>query len=74
MELKSPDAIESKCQIRVHDKETKNLVADQTTKLVIPQKHEKADLKGAVVEFLFYLQKQGRAQGTYDPTAIPSNF
>ena len=72
MKLKSPNDIDSDCQICV--KETKNLVADQTTTLVIPQKHEKQDQKGAVIEFLFYLQKQGRAQGTYTPYCYNLEF
>jgi integrase len=62
MELKSPNALGSNCQICV--KETKNLVADQTTTLVIPQKHEKQDLKGAVINFVFYLQQQEKAEVT----------
>ena len=64
MKLKSPDDIDSNCQICVNDKETKNLVADQTTTLVIPQKHEKADQKGAVVNFIFHLQQQEKAEVT----------
>ncbi len=62
MKLKSPDSLDTNCQICVKET-TKNLVADQTT-LVIPQKHEKADQKGAVVNFIFHLQQQEKAEVT----------
>jgi integrase len=77
MKLKSPDDIGSNCQICVeNNKETKNLVADQTTTLVIPQKREydKQDQKGAVVEFLFYMQKENRAKDTYEPYCYSLEF
>jgi hypothetical protein len=67
MELKSQKAIVTSRQIRVNDKETKNLVAEQTSILVPPQKHEKQDQKGAVIEFQFWLKKQQRAKTTYEP-------
>ena len=68
MKLKSSDDIGSDCQICVeNDKETKNLSADQTTILVVPQKREKEDQKGAVLEFQFSLKKQDRAKTTYEP-------
>jgi hypothetical protein len=62
MKLKSPRDIDSNCQICVT--ETKNLVADQTTTLVIPKKHEKEDLKGAVVSFIWHLKRQNYAEDT----------
>lgn len=61
MELKSPRDIDSNCQIRV--KETKNLGAEEKT-ICIPQKHEKEDLKGAVISFIWHLKRQNYAEDT----------
>ena len=66
IKLKSADHIETNCQICVENiKETKNLVAEPQ-KLVIPQKREYdiQDQRGAVVNFVFYLQQQEKAETT----------
>ena len=72
--LKSNKGIVRDYQICVS--ETKNLVAEQTGLLVVPQKREYdiQDLKGAVVEFLFYMQKEGRAKDTYEPYCYSLEF
>jgi transposase-like protein len=70
--LKSKDGIVSTRQIcdentsrfSVNPTEgTKNLVAEQISKLVVPQKSEYdiKDQKGAVINFVFYLQQQEKA-------------
>ena len=77
MKLKSSDDIASTRQICVENiKETKNLVAEPQSKLVIPQKREydAQDFKGAVVEFLFYMQKAGRAKDTWEPYCYSLEF
>ena len=77
MKLKSPDHIDNNRQICVeNDKETKNLVAEPQLTLVIPQKREydAQDFKGAVVEFLFYMQKENRAKDTYEPYCYSLQF
>ena len=58
--LKSPDDIVSSRQICV--KETKNLVAEQEI-INVPQKSE-IDQNGAIVDFLWYLKKENKAEGT----------
>ena len=75
--LKSNQGIVSTRQICVNNiKETKNLVAEQTGLLVVPQKREYdvQDLRGAVVEFLFWMQKEGRAEDTYEPYCYSLEF
>ena len=64
--LRSTDGIVTTRQICVDNKETKNLVAEQISALVVPQKSEYdiKDQKGAVVNFVFYLQQQERAEVT----------
>lgn len=42
-------------------KETKNLVAEQ--KLEVPQRSE-LDLKGAIIDFVWLLKKENKAEGT----------
>ena len=66
--LRSKDAIVTTRQICVDDKETKNLVTELVSqKLVVPQKSEYdiKDQKGAVVNFVFYLQQQEKAETTW---------
>ena len=58
--LKSPDDIVCSRQICV--KETKNLVAEQEI-VNVPQKSE-IDQNGAIVDFLWYLKKENKAEGT----------
>jgi integrase/transposase-like protein len=72
--LKGGGGISSARQICVS--ETKNLVAEQTGLLKVPQKRDFdiQGLKGAVVEFLFWLQKEGRAKATLDPYGYSLKF
>ncbi len=58
--IKSPDDKVSTRQICVM--ETKNLEAEQD--LQVPQKSDIKDLNGAVVDFLWYLKKENKAEGT----------
>ena len=71
--LKSNENILTSCQICVN-RETKNLVAESL--LVVPQKREYdvQDLRGAVVDFIFWLQKKGRAEDTYEPYGYSLDF
>ena len=70
--LKSSQDIVTSRQICVdNDKETKNLVAEQNL-VVVPQKGElylekRQKLKGAIVEFMWYQQKNGASEDTYIP-------
>jgi len=66
MKIKSADDIDTNCQICV--KETKNSVAEQQI-VSIPQKHELdlPKLRGAIVEFSWYQQKNGASEDTYMP-------
>ncbi len=61
MKLKSSEDIDSNCQICFG--ETKNLVAEEKT-INIPQKHEKEDLKAAVINFIWHLKRQNYAEDT----------
>lgn len=54
--------------------ETKNLVAEQTPVLVVPQKHELEDQKGAIVKFLFWMQQNGKAKTTFNPYTYNLQF
>jgi integrase len=69
MKLKSTDDIAITRQICVDNKETKNLVAEQKTTIVDPQKSELdlQKLKGAIVDFIWQLQKNAYAEDTYVP-------
>jgi transposase-like protein len=73
MKLKSDAGISSTRQICVeNNKETKNLVADQITTLVVPQKREldpekRQKIKGAIVDFVWHLQKNAYSEDTYLP-------
>ena len=58
--LKSQDDIVNSRQICV--KETKNLVAEQEI-INVPQKSE-IDQNGAIVDFLWYMKKENKAEGT----------
>jgi integrase len=73
-ELKTPSTLDSNRQICVL--ETKNLVAEPESALVIPQKREYdiQDYKGAVIKFLFYLQKNERAKVTYQGYGYNLNY
>lgn len=69
MKLKSQSDIHSTRQICVkNDKETKNLVAEQQT-IHVPQKRELdlPKIRGAIVEFIWHLQKHGYSEDTYMP-------
>ena len=73
MKLKSDSGISSTRQICVeNNKETKNLVADQITTSVVPQKREfdpdkRQKIKGAIIDFVWYLQKNAYSEDTYRP-------
>jgi integrase/ribosomal protein L37AE/L43A len=75
--LKTDQDIQLSRQICVI-KGTKNLASteQQTGLLTVPQKREYdlQDLRGAVVEFLFWMQKEGRAKDTYDPYCYSLEF
>ena len=60
-EIKASDDLVSTRQICV--KETKNLVAEQQTTEVL-RRNETADAKGRIVEYSFWLLKEGYAKST----------
>jgi integrase len=75
--LKTNQDIPIGCQICVTKETSKNLAsAEHTGLLTVPQKREfdLQDLRGAVVEFLFWMQKEGRAKDTYDPYCYSLEF
>lgn len=83
--LKSGFGLRSNCQICDENtskfsvyslKETKNLVTELQQSLTVPykEKYDIKDFKGAVIEFLFYMQRAELAEVTYDAYCYSLEF